>query len=282
MHAKASRSLAQNVRGLTSTMTGGSVKELLKPIRNWVARASVGVARAAANDEQWGRITHELGAPSMLRGLLALRDRGVDLRGVIDGGACVGDWTRLLKRVYPQARVLMIEPQAAHQPALQALVARYAGTVELVHTLIGPGEQGDVPFYLLEDQAGGTGSSVLAEISDVPRRVVKLPMTTLDALARQRTWPVDLIKLDVQGFEIEVLKGASGLLKEVPYVLLEVSVWQYNEGGPLLHDALSWMRAAGFVSYDLFDISRRSDDVLMQLDLLFVRSDSPMLTTGRA
>lgn len=257
------------------------MNQLVYSFREWLARASLGVARAVASDQQWARILHRVGAPSMLGGLLWLRDHGIDLRGVIDGGACRGDWTRLLRSAYPSARVLMIEPQAEHQSVLQALAASNPGRIEVVHSLIGPEERSNVPFHVLDDGAGGTGSSVLAEVSDVPRHVVEMPMTTLDSLASTLTWPVDLLKLDVQGYEIEALKGARGLLSRVPYVLLEVSTLQYNEGSPLMHEVLSWMREAGYITYDVLDFSRRQGDVLVQVDLLFVRCDSARLGCAR-
>jgi FkbM family methyltransferase len=215
----------------------------------------------------------------MLHGLLSLRDKGVDLRAVIDGGACVGDWTRLLKKVYPGAQVLMVEPQARHRPTLDAVCKGFGGSVSAAHVLLGPAAQKDVPFNVLDDGAGGTGSSVLAELSDVRRNVVPTPMTTLDALTAGRNFPVpDLIKLDVQGFEIEALKGASRLLALVPLVLLEVSVQQYNEGSPLMHDVVHWMQGAGFQVFDVFDLTRRADGGLLQVDLLFVRKDSSLLS----
>lgn len=87
----------------------------------------------------------------------------------------------------------------------------------------------------------------------------------------------DFVKLDVQGYEIEVLKGADRILQSAEFVLLEVSIWQYNAGSPLLGTVVDWMSARGFRVYDLFEFSRRPDDVLVQMDLLFVREDSALL-----
>ena len=253
------------------------MKALLNRARDWLAARTVFAARRLASDEGWGAITSDLGAPNMFHGLARLRANGVKLASVVDGGACVGDWTRLLKRVYPHARVLLIEPQERHRTALGALCARIGPSVQVAPVLVGAVETASVAFHVLDDTSGGTGSSVLPEISTVPRHVVQVPMRTLDGLLAASGWPApDLIKLDVQGYELEVLKGASSALESVGFVLLEVSVWQYNEGSPLIHDVLAWMDRAGFVVHDIFDVSRRRDGVLMQLDLLFVRRDSPL------
>jgi FkbM family methyltransferase len=214
----------------------------------------------------------------MLCGLSALKERGVTPRAVVDGGAFVGDWTRLLKSVFPDARVLMIEPQTRHAEALRRLSRTFEPTVEFASRLLGPENRESVDFCVLDDPGGGTGSSVMPENSDVPRHTVQLRMTTLDNLVAEKEFPApDFVKLDVQGFELEVLRGATSTLSSAQFVLLEVSTWRYNTGGPLLHDVVAWMFEAGFVTYDLFGVHRRPDGILLQLDLLFVRSDSGLL-----
>jgi hypothetical protein len=62
-------------------------------------------------------------------------------------------------------------------------------------------------------------------------------------------------------------------------VLLEVSVVPVNQGAPpLIGDVLSFMRDRGFVLYDLCTLFRRPlDAALVQLDVVFVRADSPLV-----
>lgn len=214
----------------------------------------------------------------MRSGLVELRRRGVALRRVVDGGACMGHWTILLKSVYPDAQILMLEPQTQHRDVLASVCARYAPDVRFESVLLGRKEAEAVPFNVMDDTSGGTGSSILVENSDVPRHVVHLPMTTLDVLLSTTGFGVpDLIKLDVQGYELEVLKGASLALASTPFVLLEVSVWQYNQGSPLIDEVLRWMKEAGFVTVDVFELSRRADGQLLQIDMLFSRQDAAIL-----
>lgn len=254
------------------------MRENLHVVRDAIARQLVGLGRRVATDAGWTRLRRGLGAPSMSAGLSVLRERGVELRAVIDGGACVGAWCTLLKRHFPQAQVLMIEAQPRHRAALEQVCRRFGPSVCFADALLGPRAAERVAFTVLDDDLGGTGSSVMPENSDVPRHTITLPMTTLDDLVHTQKFPVpDLIKLDVQGFEIEVLKGAARLLATVPFVLLEVSVWQYNAGSPLWAEVLGWMEAAGYVSYEVFDLTRRRDGILVQIDILFVRKDSPLL-----
>jgi len=182
----------------------------------------------------------------------------------------------LVLRVFPLATVLLIEPQERHASALRSFCASHAPRLKLATSLVGPPGMHTAEFVVLDDSAG-TGSSVLAENSQVPRHVVTMPVATLDDLIlRHEFAPPDFLKLDVQGFEIEVLKGATAALAVASFALLEVSLVPYNRGSPLLAEVVAWMDAHGYRVHDVFDLTRRGDGVLIQLDLLFVRKGSAL------
>ena len=93
---------------------------LLDFARDRIAGTAMALARRAATDVGWRRMCHAMGAPNMFAGLVRLRDLGVAPRAIIDGGACMGNWTTLCKSVYPDASILMIEPQGLHRATLEA------------------------------------------------------------------------------------------------------------------------------------------------------------------
>lgn len=251
---------------------------LLDLARDRVAATAMALARRAATDVGWRRMCHAIGAPNMLAGFLRLRDLGVAPQAIIDGGACMGSWTTLCKNVYPNASILMIEPQGLHRTTLERVCERYGPTVRFAETLLGPYSAPAVPFVVMDDGIGGTGSSVMSENSNVPRHVVQLPMMTLDDLVEKTGFPAPtFIKLDVQGYELEVLKGSTKTLADAEFVLLEVSISQYNEGSPLIDEVLAWMRNSGFVTYEIWDLSRHLDGTLVQVDILFIRDNSHLI-----
>lgn len=213
--------------------------------------------------------------PSIRRSLRNLRRLGFSPEAIVDVGAFKGVWTQMVRDVFPDARVLMIEAQAAHKDALRAVTRQFpAGAVTYQIALLGALPQSCVPFY--ETANAGTGSSALPENSDVTRRAVGLPMTTLDAVVASNGFPKpSFIKLDVQGYEIEVLRGGVECLQGAEVVLMEVSLWPYNQGAPLLHDVVAFMKDQEFVAHDVCSLMRRpGDDILIQVDLVFARERS--------
>jgi len=210
--------------------------------------------------------------PSTLASLNLLRAKGFVPRFAVDGGAYVGDWTELFRSVFPTTKMLMVEPQADKQPVLRAKIDE---RTRLSDALLGPEEGAEVEFFEME-----TGSSVLSELTDVPRRRILKQVRTLDRLLADQPagWNIpDFLKLDVQGFELEVLSGGSESLQSTQFVLLEVSLIPYNLGAPLLPDVLQFMWAKGFTLMDFCTQMRREDGFLRQTDLLFVNGSSEFL-----
>jgi hypothetical protein len=123
----------------------------------------------------------------------------------------------------------------------------------------------------------GTGSSVLSERTSADRNEVKLRMSTLDALVAGDVQLPILLKLDVQGYELEVLRGARTVLSKAEVVILECSLIEYNDGAPLFAETVSFMKERGFVVYDFCGQMRReSDGALFQTDVIFTREDSAL------
>ncbi len=211
------------------------------------------------------------------RSVRKLRERGMQVRVAIDGGAAVGDWAGKFKTIYPDAQVLCIEPRDEPQEELARLAGRVPG-IHVAQTLVGEAET-EVAFHVHKDQ-----SSILKNASGSDFGETKqMPMTTLDALIKQRnlSWP-DLIKLDLQGAELQCLRGAPECLKHAQAVLLEVLVLPLYKDAPRLADLVGYMAEQGFITYDICSLWHRPlDGALAYGDFVFVRADSPLIADGR-
>ncbi|MBI3461669.1 MAG: FkbM family methyltransferase [Planctomycetes bacterium] len=218
--------------------------------------------------------------PSILGSLVCLRSWGFRPKLAVDVGAYHGDWTRLFKQVFPESAVVMVEAQEQKRPILESVCQSFPGDVSYQMALLARQEGTPVRFVEME-----TGSSVFEEASPYPRHVVEKTARTLDGLLAEAAARVDFLKLDVQGYELEVLAGAPQSLKSAKAVLMEASLLGANAGCPLIFDVMKFMDAAGFRLADFCSQIRRRDGALWQTDLLFVRADAgllpdPKLTAG--
>src|SRR4051794_10313610 len=134
-----------------------------------------------------------------------LQTKGFQPTFMIDVGAYEGNWTRLARSVFGDVPTLIVEAQPSKRVGLEAL-CRELDDVRYVGALLGS-ESGEVKqFFEME-----TGSSMFAENSNAPRTTHELKTSTLDEVAGQVPQGA-FLKIDVQGAELEVLKGGGRTL----------------------------------------------------------------------
>ena len=200
-----------------------------------------------------------------------LAGRGFRPGGLVDIGAFRGDWTRMARSIFGRPPALMIEAQTALVPGLEAFAGEQPG-LACVHALLGRETGREVIF-----QEMGTGSSMFAEASNAPRTATAMKTRTLDEIAGHALAdPADLfLKIDVQGAELEVLRGGQATLNRAALVQLEVAMLPYNAGAPLLPEVTGWMAEHGWLPIEVSGFSRPREH-LVQIDLLFAPEGSPL------
>jgi FkbM family methyltransferase len=205
--------------------------------------------------------------PSALR---KLAGHGFKPVTVFDVGAYRGDFARLCLEIWPETRVVAFEALESRIDQLRELAAS-GMKIQVVAGLLGATASDAVPFHEME-----TASSVLEEHSHQPAVVTMRPMRTMGQIVKDRHLGIpDLLKLDVQGYELEVLKGAEDLLHHVSVIVAEVNFLDIHRRVPLVADVVSWLHDRDWVAYDICGITRRPlDHALWQADLIFVRTTS--------
>ncbi len=203
-----------------------------------------------------------------------LRELGYAPKIVIDGGAHVGSFSLSTKALYPGATHHLIEPQPACFTELDAICAREG--FHLHKCALGSGI-GELRLAVGDDPSTG------AHISDADTETKIVAASTLDALFSDTITAKDraLLKLDLQGYEMQALSGAREVLPRIEVILSEVSFFQ-QAYEPKIADLVSFLAASDFVVYDIAALyGRTRDNRLRQGDFVFVRSDSPLMADGR-
>jgi len=196
----------------------------------------------------------------------------VEPRTAIDIGAAFGDWSLFVAGVFPHARLLLVEPLAEFAPLLAAR-ARELPNASFIPEAAGRAA-GRATLHVHADLVG---TSLRPERgTDAADREVSV--TTIDDLVvREGAEGPLVLKLDVQGAELDVLAGAAASLAQTVLVQLETLLFPFYEGAPELAEIVGFMQSAGFVVYDVVDLGYRPvDGALAQLDLLFVPESSEL------
>jgi FkbM family methyltransferase len=207
----------------------------------------------------------------MRGGLLHIKELGFEPRTVIDVGAALG--TSELYETFPEARHLLIEPIVENEPYL-AQICRKLGNAEYI-IAAATKEPGIVPLTVHPELVHSSVSNEQAA-SEENLYTRTIPAITLDRICRERKLePPYLIKIDIDGKEVDVLTGATQILKETEYVIVEVSLFAQ------IYDVMNFLKMQGFTVYDMVDLARRPlDYALWQCNMAFVKESGQFRTSS--
>jgi FkbM family methyltransferase len=212
-----------------------------------------------------------LSAASTLERLRAL---GVAPATVVDVGAAYGDWSATCRRIFPDARYILIEPLEEFAPFLD-LRPELRGATRIAAAA---GEEGGRVAINVHEDLLGTSQLRERAGEDIDGHPRSVQTVAVDDVVREQTAPAPyFLKVDVQGAEGAVLAGAADVLGRSELVILEVSFLPFFEGGVSFHELVIYMHDRGFAVYDMIDpLYRPLDGALAQTDIAFVPIDSPL------
>jgi FkbM family methyltransferase len=201
-----------------------------------------------------------------------LRDRGFAPGGILDIGAHDGRWALSIQPIFPNCPIILFEARPEQAELLSATCSRVPNS-KFIISLLGAEIRDKMEFSV-----HGSASSLFSERSNAARKTATLSMHTLDEIMNNEpAFAAPLfLKLDVQGGELEILKGAKETLKRAEIVQLEVALLNYNQGAPLAAETVAFMEAVGFCIYDIVGFVRPKNVDLVQVDIIFARKDSKL------
>lgn len=206
-----------------------------------------------------------------------LKAKGFRPGTVIDVGVAKG--TPWLYR-FPEAKLVLVEPNPSFAQDLARIEAEHDADI----LPFAAGVEAGV-LTLNVDQYAPSSSSffpVSAELQSYwksrgqhrPTEAKTVDVRPLDALIDQRYPEPFLIKIDTEGFELEVLRGAEGTLARTACLIVETSVARRHEGSCSFADVVGFLDANGFAFSDILDVqSFDGDGDISYMDIAFTRSD---------
>jgi FkbM family methyltransferase len=187
---------------------------------------------------------------------------------VLDIGANVGNWYSHCKNVFPESYIFSIEANDGCEELLKST------NPNSIITLLAKNEE-LYDFYTKKDAPTATGNSIYKELTpyyddESTNIVTKKKGTMLDKLFPKETF--DLIKMDVQGAELDIIKGGKKLCKKAKGILLEVALKEYNLNSPLHDEVVEYMESIGFIKKEILEDLAYNGEIYHQ-DILFINEN---------
>jgi len=204
-----------------------------------------------------------------------IKHRGLNCKTILDIGANRANWSRLAKEIYPEASFCLIEPQIEMKDDLEKFCKEFPDSI---YFLVGAGAKKDILTLTVWDDLAG--SSFLPKPNENLKQKGKqreIEIISVDDLldSSKIKYP-EIIKIDIQGFELEALKGAEKTFGYTEVYILEVSLFSFSDvpNMPIFSDVINFMLERNYVVYDFPGFIRRPlDGALAQCDICFVKKD---------
>lgn len=204
---------------------------------------------------------------------------------IYDVGASNGMWSSVINPIFPLAAYHLFEPladtMAAYAESLAGVLPSHPNFQ--LHK-IGLGNENETKEMAIFK--GGFGSTFLEidriksiqdslKAADHLETISSFPVRRLDDFAAEQGLPhPHIVKMDTQGFEVEIIEGGRQTIRGADILLLETWLYRgYGETTPLLHELMAHVGELGFVLVDFGDIYWADKHKLTSIDAVFMRED---------
>ena len=199
--------------------------------------------------------------------------QSLDCRHVVDIGANCGQFALISRKCFPDARIDSFEPLVEPADRFERVFSgdinthlhRCAIGVEKATMFIHVSERDDSSSLL---PIGKNQSELFPHTGEREvRKVTVLPLhEVIDA--KNLIFP-SLLKIDVQGFELEVLKGCRSMLDHFSRIYVECSFIELYEGQALAHEVIDYLSQHDFILSGVYNMSYDRHGIAIQADFLF-------------
>lgn len=202
---------------------------------------------------------------------------------ILDVGANKGQFALFSRCTFGDCRIISFEPlerpaeifeslfrSDPHVRLVRAAIAARHGTITMHIT---EEDDSSSPLEVNELQNRIFGSRVI-ERREVPCGPLKEFLTADDLGART------LLKIDAQGYELEVLRGVESLFDDIEAIYCEVSFMRLYKGQALASDIISYLKEKQFNLCGVYNLFTDKREGPVQADMLFIRADTSQASQG--
>ncbi|WP_339838903.1 FkbM family methyltransferase [uncultured Flavobacterium sp.] len=193
---------------------------------------------------------------------------------IIDVGANSGQFSKVASYLYPSAEIEVFEPLPNLYPKIEKIFN--ANNKITTHNVALGNEVGSIKF---NKNKFGHISSILdisndnnhypKEENDLDK--IDVLIKTIDSLEfnNKTTKGVSLLKLDVQGYELEVLKGGEKTLNSIDYIVIEANLEQLYVNQPSFTEINAYLNSKNFELDGMLDFNLGNNNKYIEIDFLY-------------
>jgi len=192
---------------------------------------------------------------------------------IFDVGANIGQSTLWYLKSFPAATVYAFEPLPSVYKTLAANVGSL-GNVTCIQKAVGERNEAIYIPSIKSDTIQTV--QVLGIAGQANQADVKIEVLTIDRFVEQHDIPIlDIIKTDTEGYDLDVMKGAAGILKQqrIKYVLSEVSIHESDSQHTNLFVLRDFLKVFGYSFCSFFDGYHDENGRIPYFNALFQAGD---------
>lgn len=193
---------------------------------------------------------------------------------LIDGGAHKGQTILKFKKIFPGSEIYAFEPIPELAGKLKIIEDT---TVTVFDKALGE-KDGKIEFRVNNSTATSSAfdSDLVHKyypgVAELNKKI-SVDCVTIDGLLKtQKIKQPDVIKLDLQGYELYALEGAKETLINTKIVLTEVEFIPLYKNQPLFEDIAQFMKDNNFRLYNFFDIQNNEFGQIIYADAIFINN----------
>ena len=199
--------------------------------------------------------------------------KNIDCDFVVDVGANRGQFALVARKLFPDAFIHSFEPLDEPAKIFEALFARdnniklhrFAIGSESTSMTIHVSEQDDSSSLL---PIGKNQSKLFPHTGECETRITSvLPLS--EVIKVNDISNKAFLKIDVQGYELEVLKGCKGVLDKLLYIFLEFSFIELYDGQAFASEVIDYLQKNSYVVNGVYNICYNQNGEAVQGDFLF-------------